>query len=263
MSTRIESERGKGSGPRGRGAEAQRSGPGSRGSTQGGPGESAPGPSPVVGVLALQGDFAAHANALLRAGGGAAREIRRPAELAGCAALVLPGGESTTLVKLLKEEGLWDPLRRFARGGGAILGTCAGLILMAAEVRGPAQDSLALLPVTVQRNGYGRQVESRVVPGRVRVPPDLAAGFHARPSAEDPAPAATDASFATEFVFIRAPRIVAVEPGVEVLAECAGDPVLVRAGLLLAATFHPEVASDDGIVRLFLALARRARAARG
>jgi len=231
-------------------------GPEARQQTYGSPAAVSPAAqAPGVGVLALQGDFAAHAAALRRAGGGEAREVRRRDELLACDALVLPGGESTTLLKLLKDEGLWEPLRAFAAGGGAVFGTCAGLILMAAEVTAPAQDSLGLLPVTVRRNGYGRQVESRVVAGRVRIPSDIA-WDEIRPGA------AREPSIATEFVFIRAPRIVRAGVGVEVLAEHDGDPVLVRSGLFLAATFHPEVAGDDAVVRLFLALARRARAKR-
>jgi 5'-phosphate synthase pdxT subunit len=200
---------------------------------------------PRIGVLALQGDFAAHAAAFARVGGCAVQEVRRREELAACDALVIPGGESTTLLKLLKDMELWEPLARLPREGKAVFGTCAGLILMAEEVTHPPQDSLRFLPITVERNAYGRQVDSCVVPGRVRVPEDLAGS-----------------AFETEFVFIRAPRIVAVRDGVEVLARHAGAPVLVRAGNLLAASFHPEVAADGGVERLFVALARRARAAR-
>ena len=200
----------------------------------------------LVGVLALQGDFAAHAAAL---GRGRARvcEVRRAAELAGCDALVLPGGESTTLMKLLRAFGLWDPLRDFAAQGRAILGTCAGLILCSREVLGPPQASLGLLPITVVRNAYGRQVDSFVAAGRVRVPADLR---HELGGGE---------SFATDFVFIRAPRLTRVAPEVEILAEHDGDPVLVRHGAILGASFHPELSSDGRLIELFLALARHAR----
>ncbi|MFH1143959.1 MAG: pyridoxal 5'-phosphate synthase glutaminase subunit PdxT, partial [Candidatus Eisenbacteria bacterium] len=212
-----------------------------------------------IGVLALQGDFAAHAEALRRAGNCSVREIRRREELALCDALVLPGGESTTLLKLLKEMDLWEPIRRLPQEGKAVFGTCAGLILMATRVLDPPQDSLGLLPVTVARNAYGRQVDSCVIPGVVRIPADVSP--HEIRSAGG---AVSDSNtFATEFVFIRAPRIVAVDEGVEVLAERDGDPVLVRAGFLMAASFHPEAASDGGVERLFLALARRARMAAG
>lgn len=209
----------------------------------------ASGPSPAVGVLALQGDFAAHARALERCGARAI-EIRRASELDAVVALVVPGGESTTLLKLLRAFDLWDPLRRFAASGRALFGTCAGLILFAEEVTGPAQEALGLLPVAVERNAYGRQVDSFVDAGSVRVPEDLRGDLEGR------------ASFETEFVFIRAPRITRVGPGVEVLATHRDDPVLVRRDSLLAATFHPELGTDGDLIRLFLAVARRAQAAR-
>jgi pyridoxal 5'-phosphate synthase pdxT subunit len=204
-------------------------------------------PAPLlVGVLALQGDFAAHAAALAR-GGARVCEVRRAAELAGCDALVLPGGESTTLVKLLHAFRLWDPLRDFAAQGRALLGTCAGLILCAQEVLGPPQASLGLLPITVVRNAYGRQVDSFVASGRVRVPAGLR---HELGGSE---------SLATDFIFIRSPRMIRVAPEVEILAEHDGDPVLVRHGAILGASFHPELASDGRVIELFLALARHAR----
>jgi|WetSurMetagenome_2_1015567.scaffolds.fasta_scaffold441248_2 pyridoxal 5'-phosphate synthase pdxT subunit len=204
-------------------------------------------PAPLlVGVLALQGDFAAHAAALTR-GGAQVREVRRAAELAGCDALVLPGGESTTLLRLLHAFELWDPLREFAAGGRALLGTCAGLILCAQEVLGPPQASLGLLPVTVVRNAYGRQVDSRVAEGRVRVP----AGLRRELGGSE--------SFATDFVFIRSPRVTRAAPEVEILADHEGDPVLVRHGAILAASFHPELSSDGRVIGLFLALAGHAR----
>jgi pyridoxal 5'-phosphate synthase pdxT subunit len=175
----------------------------------------------AFGVLALQGDYAAHGAALRRLGQ-PAREVRRPGELAGLAGLVLPGGESTALLRLMEGEPWFEALRRFHREGGALLGTCAGAILLAREVRGPAQPSLGLLDAVVERNGYGRQAESFET--------DLAAtGW------EEPLKA----------VFIRAPRFRALGPGVEVLARLDGEPVLVRQGSLLAATFHPEIAGDD------------------
>jgi len=199
-------------------------------------------PPPPIGVLALQGDFAAHAAALARAGA-MPSEVRAAADLERVDALVVPGGESTTLLKLLREFGLWEPLRAFAARGRAIFGTCAGLILFAEEVRGPAQDSLGILPISVVRNAYGRQVDSFVDRGRVRVPAQL------RPALGG------GESFAADFVFIRAPRIARVGPGVEVLAEHAGDPVLVRSGAILGATFHPELSPGDRVHELFLSLA--------
>ncbi len=185
-------------------------------------------PRPAVGVLALQGDFAAHA-AALREAGGEPREVRLPAHLAGLAGLVLPGGESTTLLRLLASSGLDRALPEFHRAGGAILGTCAGAILLAREVTGPVQPSLGLLDITVARNHYGRQVDS----------------FEASASLEGeerPLP----------LVFIRAPAITRTGPGVEVLAEHGGLPVLVRQGRLLAATFHPELTPDRRVHRMLL-----------
>jgi 5'-phosphate synthase pdxT subunit len=191
-----------------------------------------------VGVLAVQGDFEAHRK-MLEALGAETCEVRTPADLEGLDAIVLPGGESTTHVKLLEEEGLAAALTDFARRGGAIFGTCAGAILMAREVRNPAQRSLGLLDIVVQRNAYGRQVNSDVRLGICSLK-------------ETP----------LEMVFIRAPVIERVGSGVEVLAEEGGRPVLVRQGRLLASTFHPELTSDTTVHRYFLDIARQtARAA--
>ncbi len=203
-------------------------------------------------MLALQGDFAAHARALARAGVPAS-EIRRPAELAQVDALVIPGGESTTLVKLLRELELWEAVRAMPASGRPLFGTCAGLILLSQEVSDPPQPSLGLLAVRVTRNAYGRQIASFVASGRVRVPADLPLplGLHGNTR-----------EFATDFVFIRAPRVCEIRDGVEVLATYAGAPVLVRQGLLLAASFHPELSTDGRVVELFVALARQARARR-
>jgi 5'-phosphate synthase pdxT subunit len=200
-----------------------------------------------IGVLALQGDFAAHAAAVERAGATAC-EVRRAEELASLDGLVLPGGESTTLILLLRAFNLWEPVRAFAAGGRPVFGTCAGLILLAEEVVNPPQEAFGLLPLRVERNAYGRQVDSFVARGRVQVPADL--------SGEG------GATFETDLVFIRAPRITAVRDGVEVWAEHAGSPILVRRASLLGATFHPELASDHRVIRLFVAIAERARAAR-
>jgi pyridoxal 5'-phosphate synthase pdxT subunit len=190
-----------------------------------------------VGVLALQGDFAAHAETL-RALGAEAREVRRVADLRGLAGLVIPGGESTTLLRLMADEPWFDALRAFHRDGGALFGTCAGAILLAREVTAPPQPSLGLLDIGVERNAYGRQVQS----------------FEARldaPSLGGPVHAA----------FIRAPRIRRVGPGVRVLARHEGEPVLVEEGRILAATFHPEITGDRSVHAHFLATARRASAA--
>lgn len=183
-----------------------------------------------VGVLALQGDFAAHAG-VLRALGAAVREVRRSAELDGLRGLVLPGGESTALLRLMAGEPWLDGLRRFHDAGGALLGTCAGAILLAREVD-PPQPSLGLLDAAVARNAYGRQAES----------------FEA--ALEAPAFGGS-----LRGVFIRAPRFQAIGPGVEVLARLQDAPVLVRQGRVLAATFHPEIAGDDRLHRWLLAQA--------
>jgi pyridoxal 5'-phosphate synthase pdxT subunit len=188
------------------------------------------GAKPRIGVLAVQGDFEAHA-AMLQSLGAETVEVRTVADLQGCDALVLPGGESTTQLQFLKEEGLFGAVQRFARDDKPVFGTCAGAILLATEVRRPAQDSLGLLDMTVLRNAYGRQLASDV--------------FFA-PSKLEPAP--------MEMVFIRAPVIDAVGPGVEVLAEHGGKPVLVQKRNLLAATFHPELTADPTVHRHFLRL---------
>ena len=177
-----------------------------------------------VGVLALQGDFAKHAEALAAAGRESI-EVRRPRELDDVSGLVLPGGESTTLLKFLNNEGWVEPLRRFAESGKPILATCAGLILLAASVTNPVQESLGLIDVDVVRNAYGRQVDSFV--GR-SVGPD---------------------SNAMETVFIRAPKISRVGPAVEVMAREREDPVWVRQDNIFGATFHPELSPDSEVHR--------------
>jgi 5'-phosphate synthase pdxT subunit len=188
----------------------------------------------VFGALALQGDFAAHA-AALRESGAEAREVRHVAELDGLAGLVIPGGESTPLLNLMRDEPWFEALRRFHDQGGALFGTCAGAILLAREVR-PAQLSLGLLDAVVERNAYGRQAES----------------FETRLEATGVG--------ATDAVFIRAPRFRALGPGVETLASLDGEPVCVRAGRILAATFHPELTTSTGLHRLFVGMAEGARA---
>jgi pyridoxal 5'-phosphate synthase pdxT subunit len=179
------------------------------------------------GVLALQGDFAAHA-ALLRGLGHDVVEVRRPAQLDALEGLVLPGGESTALLRLMAGEPWFDTLRAFHAGGGALLGTCAGAILLARVVRDPEQASLGLLDATVSRNAYGRQVESFEA---VLDAPTLGRPLRG--------------------VFIRAPRFLSLGPAVEVLARRAGEPVLVRQGRILAATFHPEIVAETGVHQLF------------
>jgi pyridoxal 5'-phosphate synthase pdxT subunit len=183
-----------------------------------------------IGILSVQGDFAAH-GAMLQSLGAETAEVRTPAGLSSCDALVLPGGESTTQLQFLQEEGLFESIRRFAAKDGPIFGTCAGAILLATEVRNPWQASLGLLDMTVLRNGYGRQIASDVVhaPTKLKREP-------------------------LEMVFIRGPVIERVGPGVEVLAEYAGKPALVRKGTILAATFHPELTSDFTVHRYFLSV---------
>jgi 5'-phosphate synthase pdxT subunit len=184
-----------------------------------------------VGILAVQGDYEAHAAALERLRV-PHRFVRAAGDLADCDALILPGGESTTQLQFLQEDGLFAAIRQFVELGHPVFGTCAGAILVAREVKHPQQASLALLDVTVLRNGYGRQIASDVTQG--------ASKLKAEP---------------LEMVFIRAPVIERVGPGVEVLAECARKPVLVRQGNVLAATFHPELTADTTVHRYFLDMA--------
>ena len=183
---------------------------------------------PRVGVLALQGDVAEHRAALARAGV-VSVEIRTPADLADLDGIVLPGGESTTMLKLLELQRLFEPLGSLLRSGLPVLGTCAGAILLARSVE-PAQRSFAVLDIDVCRNGYGRQIHS----GTFELEGDLPAG--------------------TRGVFIRAPRIVRAGAGVEVLARRGGDAVLVRSGPVLAACFHPELQDAHPLTRTFIDL---------
>jgi len=184
-----------------------------------------------IGILAIQGDYEAHAKMLDRLGAKHSF-VRTPKDLAGLSGVILPGGESTTHLKVMKEEGLFDALKSFAAEGGALFGTCAGAILLAREVHGPAQDSLGLLDATVLRNGYGRQLASDVHVG-----------------------ASTLRKEPIEMVFIRAPIIEKTGDSVEVLAKDAGHPVLVQQGKILAATFHPELSDDPAVHQHFLELA--------
>ena len=185
-----------------------------------------------VGVLALQGDFEAHAQALA-ARGVSAVEVRDPEGLDGVQGLVLPGGESTTMLTLMEGSGLRERVSQLVQGGLPVLATCAGLILLAREVRHPAQPSLGLLDAVVERNAYGRQIDSAVVALEVCEPGELGADR-------------------LEGVFIRAPRVREVGSDVRVLARYGGDPVLVRQGSLLAATFHPELSPGNPVVDLFV-----------
>ncbi|OHE78689.1 MAG: glutamine amidotransferase subunit PdxT [Verrucomicrobia bacterium GWF2_62_7] len=171
-----------------------------------------------VGVLALQGDYAAHIAALSRAGADAF-EIRSRADLDSAESAVIPGGESTVMSSLLQRFGFLDAFRERIRAGMPVFGTCAGLILLAKEVEGQNLPGLGLLDLRVRRNAYGTQIDSFRASLRTLVP-----------GAEE-----------LEGVFIRAPKIVWTGPGVEVLALHNGNPVLVREGNILGATFHPEL----------------------
>ncbi len=193
---------------------------------------------PVIGVLAVQGDFEAHARAL-RAAGATPLFVRHPAQLEGIDALILPGGESTTVLKLLERDNFFEALRRAGRAGKPMFGTCAGAILLAGGVSNAQQASLGLLDIAIRRNAYGRQLSSFIAKETVAALPG------------DP----------LEMVFIRAPIIESVAPGVRVLAECRGNPVLVRQGCYMAATFHPELTTDLRVHRYFLDVVKRAVAA--
>ncbi len=184
-----------------------------------------------IGVLALQGDFEAHARKLGHVGA-QILEVRRPEQLRSVRGLVLPGGESTTLLNLMQDAPWFEQLRTFHERGGAILATCAGTILISREVREPSQASLGLMDAVIQRNGYGRQVDS----------------FEAQLDV-----AGCDAPL--HAIFIRAPRFLALGPRVVVLARFEGEPVLVQEGRILAATFHPELSDDSGLHRQFVELA--------
>ena len=189
-------------------------------------------PKPRVGVLAIQGDFDAHAIALRDAGAEPVL-VRKPEQLATIEGLIIPGGESTTFLKFLERDGFLGALEDFVRTRPTF-GTCAGCILLAKEVRHPTQQSLGVLDVTVERNAYGRQIDSVIEMS----PTKLEGGE-------------------MEFVYIRAPRIVKAGPGVEVLAEREGFPVLVEQDHIMAATFHPELSTDRRIHQRFVDLVRR------
>jgi 5'-phosphate synthase pdxT subunit len=187
----------------------------------------------TIGVLALQGDFALHRKALERIGVPSA-EIRRPAQLDDVAGLIMPGGESTTLLKLLDAWEFVPALEKFHAASKPIFGTCAGLILLAREVENPAQFSLGLIDITAERNAYGRQKESFESVGTG----DLGEG---------PAP--------LRMVFIRAPRIRRLGAGVTPLAHHGGECVMARQGTVLVATFHPELTDQTTVHEYFARMA--------
>ena len=191
----------------------------------------------TIGVLALQGAFTAHSTSF-REIGLKVREIRRVADLEGLGGLMIPGGESTTLLNLMQDEPWFDGLRQFHDEGGILAGTCAGAILLCREVR-PQQPSLGLLDAVIERNAYGRQVDS------------FEAAVEA-PTLGGP----------VDGVFIRAPRFRALWPEVDVLGRLGGEPVLVRQGRVIAATFHPELTQGLAFHRYVGELARKTKGAR-
>jgi pyridoxal 5'-phosphate synthase pdxT subunit len=192
-----------------------------------------------IGVLALQGDFGLHARALEKCGVEAV-EVRKPPELDEVDGLVMPGGESTTLLKLMDAWDFVPALEKFHSEGKSIFGTCAGLIILAREVESPKQFSLGLIDVTVERNAYGRQRESFEAHGTAKL---------------------DGQAVPLEMFFIRAPRIRRVGPGVEVLAEHGGEPVMARQDRVLVATFHPELTDTTTVHQYFCDLVRRSRTA--
>jgi len=181
-----------------------------------------------IGVLALQGDFDAHRRRLEELGAEVVL-VKKPGQLDEIDGLVIPGGESGTFLKLLGEAG-FEKLKQFARTKPTF-GTCAGAILLASEVDNPKQAGLGVLDIGIRRNAYGRQLDSSILEGHLGESP-------------------------IEMVFIRAPKIERVGPGVEVIATEGKDPVAVRQGRVMAATFHPELSEDTRVHRAFLDLVR-------
>jgi len=189
---------------------------------------------PKIGVLAIQGDYAAHAEALAESGAEPV-EVRKPDHLADLDGLILPGGESTTVLRFLEKQGFFEVLQAFCETK-PVFGTCAGAILLAREVRNPAQRSLGVLDAVVERNAYGRQIDSTILTAETEL---LGAPL--------------------EMVFIRAPRIVETGPAVQVLALRDSNPVLVRQGRVIAATFHPELSSDRRVHQFFVQVVNQER----
>ena len=185
----------------------------------------------TIGILALQGAYEAHAK-MLRTLGATPRLARLPADLDGIDGLIMPGGESTTMLKFLERHGFFDTLKTFVQTIPTF-GTCAGAILLATDVENPTQKSLAALDITVERNSYGRQIDSTILHADSTLP-----------------------GGPLEMVFIRAPRITRTGAAVETLATRETNPVLVRQGHILAATFHPELSHDTRVHELFLNLVR-------
>jgi 5'-phosphate synthase pdxT subunit len=193
-------------------------------------------PRPLtIGVLALQGAYDAHVR-ILTSLGAIPRLVRVSQDLEDLDGLIMPGGESTTMLKFLERNGFFEVLESYVKTTPTF-GTCAGAILLAAHVEHPPQRSLAALDIVVERNAYGRQIDSTILTAETALP-----------------------GGPLEMVFIRAPRIRLTGPGVETLATRDGFPTLVRSGHLLAATFHPELSSDSRVHQLFLSLVRQHQA---
>jgi 5'-phosphate synthase pdxT subunit len=188
-----------------------------------------------IGVLAVQGDFAAHRKRLEELGAEVVL-VRKPEELDEIEGLIIPGGESGAFLRILGEEGM-NKLREFV-GVKPTFGTCAGAIMLAKEITNPAQDGLGAIDISIRRNAYGRQIDSSIREGR----------FNGDP---------------VEMVFIRAPKIEKLGPGVEVIATEGADPVAVRQGKTMAATFHPELSDDPRIHQAFLDLVRNGSSGNG
>jgi 5'-phosphate synthase pdxT subunit len=185
----------------------------------------------TVGVLAIQGGYEAHKNVLKRLGVNVTL-VRKPEQLDAIDAIVIPGGESSTFLNFLAERGFLDKLRDFVSAKPAF-GTCAGAILLAKEVENPPQQSLGVLDIRIRRNAYGRQIDSSIRESETKL-------------GDKP----------LEMVFIRAPKITGTGKEVEVLATANGDPVLVRQGKVMAATFHPELSNDTRVHEAFLKLVK-------
>jgi len=182
-----------------------------------------------IGILAIQGDYAMHARMLDRIAA-PWKLVKHAAELDEVCGLIMPGGESTTMLKFFANEGMGEAIKEFAAQGKPIYGTCAGAILLAKEVSNPPQGKLGLIDISIERNAYGRQIDSSVQSGDC---PELA-------------------DHPVEMVFIRAPIIRRVGDGVRVLGRCGELPVLVEQGNILAGTFHPEMTDDPSVHQYFL-----------
>ena len=215
-----------------------------------------------VGILAVQGDFALHAKMLDRMGA-PWMLVKHASDLSAAGSLIMPGGESTTMLKFFEGESLGPAILDFAAAGRPIFGTCAGAILLAKEVVNPTQSHLGLIDITVERNAYGRQIDSAIRQGVLM---NGASGERGKRSSADPAneafrdsdsrengnPHSAELGRPIEMVFIRAPIIRRVGDGVRVLGRAEGLPVLVEQGNILVATFHPELTEDETIHRYFL-----------